>query len=84
MYGDNLGMLQSSTMPEGTLKKKWEAISFHMVREGVAAGIIVPRKIPTEENIADALTKALPAPVLLRLSTSVYVEEQVTGKRKRS
>ena len=84
IYGDNLGMLQSSTIPDSTLKKKWEQISFHIVREATAAGIVDPRKVLTTDNIADALTKSLPGSTLKILLSGVYVSDQVTGKRKRS
>ena len=84
IYGDNLGMLQSSTIPDSTLKKKWEQISFHIVREGTAAGIVDPRKVPTEENIADALTKALPGSTIYQLLSGLYVPEQLIRKRKHS
>ena len=84
IYGDNLGMLQSSTIPDSTLKKKWEQISFHIVREATAAGIVDPRKVLTTDNIADALTKSLPGSTLKILLSGVYVSDQVTRKRKRS
>ena len=84
LYGDNLGMLQSSTSPDGTLKKKWESISFHLVRESVATGEGKPRKVESVVNFADALTKALPAGILYPLLEPLYEGERpVTGKRKR-
>ena len=67
MYGDNLGMLQSCTIPDGTLKKKHCAISYHICREAVAAGIIAPRKVTTSINQSDACTKSLTAVVLYNL-----------------
>lgn len=57
--GDNLGMLQSSTIAASELKKKPQAVSFHMVRECTAANIVVPIKCDTLVNIADFLTKSL-------------------------
>ena len=67
MYGDNLGMLQSCTIPDGTLKKKHCAISYHICREAVAAGIIAPRKVATSINRSDACTKSLTAGTLYNL-----------------
>ena len=67
MYGDNLGMLQSCTIPDGTLKKKHCAISYHTVREAVAAGIIAPRKVAKSINFSDACTKALAGGVMYNL-----------------
>ena len=60
VYGDNLGVIQNATIKDSLLKKKHVAISYHKVRESVAAGIIVPIKIASAENFADCLTKSLP------------------------
>ena len=57
--GDNLGMLQSSTLVESQLKKKHVAIGYHKLRECVAAGTVNPIKVDTRHNIADFLTKSL-------------------------
>ena len=48
------------TMPSSVLKKKHNACSYHRVREAIAAGIIKFSHIPSEDNYADLLTKALP------------------------
>jgi hypothetical protein len=42
LFGDNMGVIQNASMPEATLQKKHTAISFHHVRECVAAKIIAP------------------------------------------
>jgi len=39
-YGDNLGMLQSTGLPDSTLKKRHMSITYHMCREQVAAEVI--------------------------------------------
>jgi hypothetical protein len=57
--GDNAGVISNSTTPDGSLKKKHVALSFHSVRESVSAGIISPHKISSKNNIADLLTKPL-------------------------
>ena len=59
VFGDNLGSIQSATIPEADLKKKHVAISYHFVREAVAASIIKPIWIKSHENFADVLTKSL-------------------------
>jgi hypothetical protein len=33
LYGNNYGVIQSATIPDGELKKKHVAISYHYVRE---------------------------------------------------
>ena len=59
LFGDNLGVIQNASIPGSQLKKKWTAISYHKVRECVAAGIIEPYHISGENNPADVLTKSL-------------------------
>jgi hypothetical protein len=59
LYGDNLGVIQNATMPEGTLKKKHVALSYHFVREAVAVNVVEPFKILGKDNFADVMTKPL-------------------------
>jgi hypothetical protein len=58
-YGDNLGVIQNANMPEGTLKKKHIALSYHFVREAVSVNIISAFKVPGKDNFADVMTKPL-------------------------
>jgi hypothetical protein len=44
-YGDNLLMLQSTGLPDSTLKKMHASISHHMCREQVVADVILPIKV---------------------------------------
>ena len=74
LIGDNMGMLQSSTLPGSQLKKKSVAISYHMVREATAAEIISPRFIRSELNRSDQLTKALGPKLLRSLNKSIYAD----------
>jgi hypothetical protein len=60
MFGDNLAVVSSSTIPEHTLKKRHNALAYHRVREAVAAGIINYLHIEGKNNPADVLTKFLP------------------------
>ena len=57
LFGDNLGVIQNVSMPEATLQKKHTVISFHRVRECLAAKIIEPHKIDCKDNFADIFTK---------------------------
>ena len=59
LYGDNFGVIQSAEIPEGELKKKHIAISYHYVREAIAAKIVNAHWCRTYENFADVCTKAL-------------------------
>ena len=53
-------MVTSSTIPHSTLGKRWNALSYHKVREAVAGGWLRFEHIPETENPADILTKGLP------------------------
>jgi hypothetical protein len=64
LYGDNFGVIQSATIPEGELKKKLVAIAYHYVRESMAAGFINAIWVKSYENFVDVFTKALGAVVL--------------------
>ena len=52
-------MIQSAEIPEGELKKKHIAISYHYVREAIAARIVNAHWCKSRENFADICTKAL-------------------------
>jgi len=60
IFGDNLGVIQSAANPAADLSKKHVAISFHCVREAIAARILEPYWIPGEFNIPDICTKQIP------------------------
>ena len=59
LFGDNLSTITSASSPDAELKKKHVAISYHMVREAVAAKIVLPIHVNSADNFADILTKAL-------------------------
>jgi hypothetical protein len=61
LYGDNFGVIQSATIPEGELKKKHVAIAYHYVHESIAAGFINAIWVKSYENFVDVCTKALGA-----------------------
>jgi hypothetical protein len=58
-YGDNLGMLQSTANPDSTRKKRCVIASYHMCRVQVPAGVRMPNKVRTGDNITKMETKAL-------------------------
>ncbi len=57
MFGDNRSVVDSSTIPHSKLHKRHNALSFHRVREAVAARIIRFHFIRSEYNPADMLSK---------------------------
>ena len=60
IYGDNQSVLDNTTIPESTLKKKSQSIAYHFVREGAARGEWRTTYVRTDENESDLLTKVLP------------------------
>jgi len=73
MYGDNMSVVLSTTFPLSTLKKKHQALAWHCVCEACAAGIIVFTYVPSAENIADCLTKALSPMVYSQLVKPFFI-----------
>mmetsp|Transcript_37601 Transcript_37601/g.53010 ORF Transcript_37601/g.53010 Transcript_37601/m.53010 type:complete len:1380 (-) Transcript_37601:246-4385(-) len=60
VYGDNMSVIQNTSRPESTLKKKSHSVCYHAVRESVAMGEIVTAHVRSEENVADLCTKVIP------------------------
>jgi hypothetical protein len=58
---DNESVVKNSTVPSSTLQKKHNSICYHYVREAVAAKCLRIAHVPSEQNLADALTKPLGA-----------------------
>jgi hypothetical protein len=73
-YGDNLGMLQSTGLPDSTLKKRHMSIAYHMCREQVAMRAILPIKVGTGNNVADMSTKALDIQPIEHLCKVVFAK----------
>jgi hypothetical protein len=59
MLGDNISVVLNATVPSSILKKKHNAIAYHLVREAIAARIVRFAYIKSEENVSDVLTKPL-------------------------
>ena len=53
LFGDNESVVINSTIPSSTLKKRWNALSYHRVRESAASGIVNVVHMPGEYNPAD-------------------------------
>lgn len=64
MLGGNLAVVNSSKIPDDTLKKRHKALSYHRVREALAAVIIKFIHIDGDKSPADILTKPLPQVLL--------------------
>ena len=57
MFGDNQSVVTSSTIPHSSLNKRHNALSYHRVREAVAAGIVRFHFKRGKTNPADVLSK---------------------------
>jgi hypothetical protein len=67
MFGDNQSVVTSSTLPHSVLKKRHNLLSYHRVREAIAAGILQFFHMFGSENLSDLLTKHLGHSVFHRL-----------------
>jgi len=61
IYGDNKSVLANTTVPQSTLKKMMNSLSYHFIREGCARDEWRTAYVNTNLNIADLLTKPLPS-----------------------
>jgi hypothetical protein len=57
MLGDNMSVVLNTTAPSIVLKKKYNAIAYHRVREAIETRIMRFEYIKSEENVSDVLTK---------------------------
>ena len=57
MFGDNESVVTSGSLPHSKLNKRHNVLSYHRVREAIAARIIVFAHIPGKINPADILSK---------------------------
>jgi hypothetical protein len=64
IYCKNMLVVHNTTAPESMLKKKSNSIAYHSVREAVATGEILIAYIPTDNSMADMMTKVLPGYVV--------------------
>ena len=60
IFGDNFSVIQNAANPNADLSKKHVAISFHTVREAIAAGVIEPYWLKGKWNLSDIMTKQIP------------------------
>ena len=57
IFSDSFSVIQNCQNPAADLSKKHVAISFHLVREAIATGIVAPYWLKGEYNISDIMTK---------------------------
>ena len=56
MFGDNESVVNSAGAPQAKLHKRHVFLSFHRVREAIAAGVMTFRYIQGKDNPTDILT----------------------------
>jgi hypothetical protein len=74
IYCDNSSVVHNGSRPDSVLKKKHNSISYHKIREAVAAGYIEIHKISTKSNLADLLTKPLSGLATAELTSQILVK----------
>ena len=75
IYEDNQGAIELSKNPKHHNRVKHIDISFHFVRERVASEDIEVIYCPTDEMVADAMTKALPKEKFLKFREIMGIDE---------
>jgi hypothetical protein len=74
LFGDNFSVIQNANDPDATLKKKHVAISFHVVREAIAAGVVAPYWLKGKHNVSDIMTKQITSQAFLGHVASIFWE----------
>ena len=77
MVGDNMAVILNTTIPSSAIKKKHQACNYHKIRESIAAGFVIYGHIPSEDNVADIMTKPL-GKLLFEKATSQYLFRKVS------
>lgn len=63
VYCDNNGAIAQAKEPRSHQRSKHILTKFHLIREIVGRGDVLIKKVASEDNAADPLTKPLPGPV---------------------
>ena len=82
LYGDNMSMVLSTTIPSSILKKKMLVLCYHWVREAIAAGIIVYQHIQSKQNKGDLLTKPIGGTAFHQLVKGILFSYHIKGRCK--
>jgi hypothetical protein len=76
LLGDNQGSLDLSNNPTHHSRTKHIDIRHHFIREAVEERIVALEHCPTEEMVADILTKALPREKFIKMRLMMGVDTQ--------
>ncbi|CAA7018700.1 unnamed protein product [Microthlaspi erraticum] len=75
IYCDNVGDTYLCANPVFHSRMKHLALDYHFIRELVQSGVLRVVHVSTDDQLADALTKALPRPRFVELSSKIGVFE---------
>ncbi|XP_060190401.1 uncharacterized mitochondrial protein AtMg00810-like [Lycium barbarum] len=73
IFCDNISSIYLAQNPVQHARTKHVEIDIHFVREKVAAGVLRVQYVPSQDQLADLLTKALPSPRLLFLRNKLCI-----------
>lgn len=72
MYGDNQGAIALTKNPVNRSRSKHIDVKYHFIREAVNVGKIRIVYCPTEDMVADILTKSVPKIKILRFKCFLF------------
>ncbi|CAA7050341.1 unnamed protein product [Microthlaspi erraticum] len=75
IYCDNVGVTYLCANPVFHSRMKHLALNYHFIRDNVQSGALRVTHLSTKDQLADALTKALPRPRFLELFSKIGVKE---------
>ena len=71
LFGDNRSVVTSATLPHSTLTKRHNILSFHRVREAIAAKLMTFYWIQSAYNLSDILSKHWDHPTVYPMITLI-------------
>jgi hypothetical protein len=81
VYEDNQGAIALAKNPEFHKRTKHIDIRYHFVREKVESGQVLLEYCPTQEMLADIMTKPIAAPQFDALRTKLGIQAAIESKR---
>ena len=82
MFGDNETVVNTASVPHGKLHKRHNALSYHRVREAIAAGIVRFHHVKGDTNPADILSKHWDYPAVASQLKAVLFQKGINAPPK--